>query len=62
MLEEVEPLLHRKPEAPLAVNVTESPAQIEEADTLIFTLGAAFTTMVVPTEPEHPLALVPVTK
>jgi hypothetical protein len=62
MLEEVELLLHKKPEAPLAVNVTESPAQIEEADALIFTLGAVFTTIVVHAEPEHPLALIPVTK
>jgi hypothetical protein len=61
MLEEVELLLHRKLEAPLAVKVADSPAQIEVAEALIFTLGAAFTTIVALAVLEHPLALIPVT-
>jgi hypothetical protein len=61
MLDEVELLLHKKLEAPLAVNVAEVPAQIEEAEALIFTLGTAFTTIVALAVLEQPLALIPVT-
>ena len=61
MLEEVELLLHRKLVAPLAVKVADPPAQIEEAEALIFTLGAAFTTIVALAVLEHPLVFVPVT-
>jgi hypothetical protein len=61
MLEEVELLLHKKLVAPLAVNVAEAPAQMEEAEALIFTLGTAFTTTVVLAVLEQPLALIPVT-
>ena len=61
MLEEVELLLHKKFVAPLAVKVTDPPTQMEEAEALIFTLGAAFTTIVALAVLEHPLALVPVT-
>jgi hypothetical protein len=61
MLDEVELLLHRKLEAPLAVKVADSPAQIEVAEVLILMLGAAFTTTVVLAVFEHPLALIPVT-
>jgi hypothetical protein len=61
MLEKVELLLHKKLEAPLAVKVADSPAQIEVAEALIFTLGKAFTTMVALTVCEQPLALLPVT-
>jgi hypothetical protein len=61
MLEEVELLLHRKLEAPLAVKVADPPAQIEEAEALIFTLGKAFTTTVTFAVFEQPFTLVPVT-
>jgi hypothetical protein len=61
MLEDVELLLHRKLDAPLAVKVAEPPAQTEEAEALIFTLGTAFTTIVTFAVCEHPLALIPVT-
>ena len=61
MLEEVELLFHKKLEAPLAVRVTELPEQMEEAEALIFTLGAALTTIIVFAEPEQP-PFIPVTK
>jgi len=61
MLEEVELLLHRKLVAPLAVKVAEPPAQIEDAEALIFTPGRVLTVMVFKTVAEQPLALVPVT-
>jgi hypothetical protein len=61
MLDEVELLLQRKLEAPLAVNVTRSPAQIETFEALMFTTGIAFTTMVAFAVFEHPLTSVPVT-
>jgi hypothetical protein len=61
MLDEVELLLHKKFEAPLAINVTESPAQMEVAEALIFMLGAAFTTIVVLAVFEQPLAFIPIT-
>jgi hypothetical protein len=61
MLEEVELLLHRKLDAPLAVKVAEPPAQIEEAEALIFTLGKAFTTTVAFAVLEQPLAFIPIT-
>jgi hypothetical protein len=61
MLDEVELLLQRKLEAPPAVNVTRSPAQIEVFEALMFTTGTAFTTIVALAVLEHPLAFVPVT-
>jgi hypothetical protein len=61
MLDEVELLLHRKLETPLAVKVTDSPAQIEVAEVLILILGAAFTTIVVLAVLEQPLAFIPIT-
>jgi hypothetical protein len=61
MLDEVELLPHRKLVAPLAVKVADPPAQIEEAEALIFTLGTAFTTIVAFAVLEHPLVFVPVT-
>jgi hypothetical protein len=61
MLDEIELLLQRKLEAPLAVNVTRSPAQIKVFEAFILTTGTAFTTMVALAVLEHPLALIPVT-
>jgi hypothetical protein len=46
MLADVAPLLHRYVDAPVAVNVTEAPAQIEDADTLTATEGTTLTVMV----------------
>jgi hypothetical protein len=60
ILEEVEPFPHRKLVAPLAVNVAEAPAQMEEAEALIFTPGAALTFTVTLAILMQPLALVPV--
>jgi hypothetical protein len=54
-------LLHKKFVAPLAVKVAEPPAQIEAAEVLIFTLGAAFTTIVALAVLEQPPAFIPVT-
>ena len=61
MLEEVKLLLHKKLFAPLAVNVAEEPAQMEDAEALIFTLGTALTTIEVLAVFEQPFTLVPVT-
>jgi len=42
------------------VSVAEAPAQIEEAEAAILTLGAALTVIIFEIVTEHPLALVPV--
>ena len=62
MLEEVEPLLQTKLDAPAAVSVVDAPAHIDEDEALTDTFGAAFTTMVVLDVTEQPLAFVPVTE
>ena len=62
MQEEVELLFHKKPEAPLAVSVTDSPAQIEAADALMFTIGVVLTTIVELAEFVQPFTSIPVTK
>ena len=60
MLEEVELLLQRKLEAPLAVSVADPPTHIALAEALIFTLGEAFTTIVTFAVFVQPFELVPV--
>ena len=44
------------------MSVAEAPAQIEEAEAAILTLGTALTVIALETVSEHPLALVPVTE
>ena len=61
MLEDVSPVLHKKLEAPLAVSVADSPAQISDEDALTLTTGTILTVTVAEAFAEHPLALVPVT-
>ena len=60
MLEAVELLFHKNVLAPLAVKVAEAPAQIEEEDALILTIGNALTTTIALVELEQ-LPLLPVT-
>jgi hypothetical protein len=61
MLAVVAPLLHKYVEAPLAVSVADSPAQIVDAEALKVTDGRAFTVMVFEITTEQPELLVPVT-
>jgi len=62
ILEDVAPLFQTKLDAPVAVNVADPPAQIDEEDALIATLGEALTATVTLETVEQPLALVPVTE
>ena len=57
----VAPLLHKKPDAPLAISVVDPPAQIIDGDALIVTFGEAFTDIVTFALAEQPL-VVPVTE
>jgi hypothetical protein len=61
MLALVDPVLHTKVEAPLAVRVADPPTQIVEDDALIVMEGDALTDTVNAAVAEHPLAFVPVT-
>lgn len=62
ILAPVWPVLHEYEPAPTAVSVAELPAQMEEDDALILTLGAALTNTVTDATAEQPLELVPVTE
>ena len=62
ILDEVAPLLHKKPGAPAAVSVADAPAHIADDDALTVTFGAALTTTVTLELAEQPLAPVPVTE
>jgi len=60
MLDDVDPLLHKYVEAPLAVRVVDAPAQIELTEALMFTEGAAVTVTATLALLEHPVRVVPV--
>jgi len=62
ILEDVAPLLQTKLDAPVAVNVVDPPAQIDEEDALIATLGEVLTATLTLETAEQPFALVPVTE
>lgn len=61
MLAEVEPLSHKKLDAPDTFNVVELPAQMAEGDALTDSVGAALTDTVTFAVDEHPF-VVPVTE
>jgi hypothetical protein len=54
MLADVAPVFHRKLAAPLAVSVTDDPAQMETEDGVQVTTGAVLTVTVVLAEAEQP--------
>jgi hypothetical protein len=58
--DDVDLLLHKYDEPPVAVSVVEAPAQIADELALILTLGAAFTVIVFGTITVQPLEFVPV--
>jgi hypothetical protein len=61
MLAEVDPLLHTKFAAPVAVSVVDPPTQIIDGAATMFTLGDALTFTVIDSLTEHPFEFVPVT-